>query len=484
MKAAKIFIWYLLVQILPIALVAQREYLIDTDDRFSFQSIKKDNNGDYIAVFHQDSADYHHWGGLVKFDRYFNYTTYTHNIDTADVLLRDVIITSDNYYLIAGTIGKDEGVWYHNHIIYFLLLDQNFNVLNENFYSLSEELTNPYIYVLHNNNGRIYVVFERIGTAGVARGTIELSLSGQIIKDVQYSNIGGSMMNPFPGHGNKFFLLRSNPVPWAAGGIAEVDTSLNITEHYLPYYINGQYYEMGTRGSCKWLNDTTYILISEGYFASYGNDLYLYKMNSEHEFLTEPFIIGQYNINDQSLIRKGIDWTDPGFIYVAGWDWPSMNFANTYYVAIINENFELLGAKNIGGDKNTAVRSMLATDDGGCIMVGGQRDYLAGDEYDWDGYVAFFHPDDIITSANETENPYDSDYMLYPNPGRAQMYVQTARRGVWLKMYDVSGKLVLEQTLADGDRHKIETVQLKPGVYTCKFTDEDKNIEHKKWIKQ
>nr|NQU93490.1 T9SS type A sorting domain-containing protein [Bacteroidota bacterium] len=484
MKVIRGLLLFSLLLIFPGTLLSQKEYLINTEDRFSLQSIQIDNNGDFISVFHEDSADYHHFGGLIKFDAWFNYSTYTHNIDTADVLLRDVIVTSDNNYLIAGTIGKDNGVYYSNHIIYFLLLDENFNFITENFFPLPELYTNPVVKMLKNTDGRIYVTLERAIPTGALKGVLELSSFAQVVKEMISYNIGGGIMNPFPSHGSGFFLLRGNPVPWAAGGITEVDTNLNFTDHILPYYINGQYYEMGTRGGCKWLNDTTYILISEGSSNTYGNDLYLYKLNNEHEFLTEPFIIGRENINDQSLNRRGIDWTDPEFIYVASWSWPGMNMANTYYAAVINENFEVLGAKSYGGNNNTAVSSMLATGNGSCIMVGSQRDYLAGDEFDWDGYVAFFQPDDIITSANETSNPYDSDYLLYPNPGQDELYIQTARKGVILKMYDQTGKLVLTYKFPNEFRNQIKTLQLKPGLYVCRLTDKDGNTEYKKWIKQ
>ncbi len=484
MTINKTLLLFLLLSVFPAALLSQKEYLINTDDRLSFRSVKMDNNGDFIAVFHQDSADYHHFGGLIKFDAYFNYSSYTHNIDTADVLLQDVMITPENNYLIAGTIGKDEGVYYQNHTIYFLLLDENFNLITENFFPLQEQYTRPVVKMLKNTDGRIYVIYERADPSGVIRGIVELSNTGQVVKDMQYSNMGGTIMNPFPSHGSGFFLLRGNPFPWAFGAITEVDTNLMLTDHILPYYIGGQYYDMGSRGSCKWLNDTTYMLCSQGSLESDTRDLYIYKLNDEHEFLSTPFIIGRENADDESVSGKGIDWIDPQFIFVASWSWSNMNMANTYYAAIINQEFELLGAKSIGGDNNTFVSCILATSDGGCIMVGGQRDYLAGDEYDWDGYVAFFHPNDIITSANETENPYDSDYMLYPNPGHGHLSIQTARKGVTLLMYDGRGRLVLSQTLANEFRNHIETGQLKPGIYTCEFTDEDNNTEHKKWIKQ
>jgi hypothetical protein len=278
--------------------------------------------------------------------------------------------------------------------------------------------------------------------------------------------------------------LRNSTEYSSIGEITEVDTNFNLTSHLLPPIINGIYYDMGWRGSCKWLNDSTYVLVSEGSLESPSRDLYIYKMNAQHEFLTEPFILGQDNITDNSIRFRGVDWTDPGHIYVASWYWPSMGYTKPYYVAVFNEGFDVLGAKSIGGGKhNLLVNSILATDDGGCIMVGGQRDIEGGDEYDWNGYVAFFSPGDIITSAAETKNPYDSDYLLFPNPGKDLMTVQTARKGVTLKVYGQGGQLVLEQELSGNFRSNVGTESFKPGLYHFLLTDKEGNVEHKKWIK-
>lgn len=484
MNKVLLFGLYLLLVLLPIGLEAQVEYLVDTDKNLFLQNVKLDNNGDFISVFLEDSVDYHFAAGIIKFDKEFNYQMYIHDIDTADVLVRDFVVTSENNYLIAGTIGKDNGEWYSNHIIYILLLDEDFNFMAENFYYLPEEYTNPYIKIFKNDDGRIYLILDRGAPPYILKGILELSNSGQIAKEQMYYDMGGAIMNPFTSPQNGFYLLRGSEVAWAVGEITEVDTSLNFTTMVLPAYVNGQWYNMGPRGSCKWLNDTTYILISEG-AETKGHDLYLYKMNSQHEFLTEPFIIGRENEDDQSLRYRGIDWTDPEHIYIASWEYASNYQPNEYFVAVIDENFEVLGSKSVGGeDNNTAVNSLLATEDGGCVMVGSQRKYQTGDESDWNGYVAFFSPDDIITSAVETTNPYDSDYLLFPNPGNDQLIIQTARKGVRLKMYNQSGKIVLEKQLPDVFRSTVNTDQLIPGFYLCQLTDKKGNTEYKKWIKQ
>jgi hypothetical protein len=483
MKAKKIILITLLLMFVIQSSFSQHEYLIDSDDRFSFANVRMDNNGDYIAIFNRDSADRNFKGGMVKFNKHFDYEMYLHENDSTYFVFWDFIVTDDNNYLIAGTIGDNVGWGIANHTIYFLLLDENLTVIAENSFPLPEAYNNPFIKMLKNIDGRIYVTIDE--PSGIMKGVIELSPDAQILKEQMYFDMGSPIVNPFPSHGHGFYLLRSLPVPWALGGITAVDTCLNFdTTYVFPMKINGIYYDMDTRGTCKWLNDTTYILCADGSLESATDDLYLYKVSSEHQFLTEPFIIGRDDFDDMVPNFQGMDWVDPQNIWVAGTVWFSMYHQTPYYVAIINEDFEVLGTKSCGGDNNTFIHSILATSDGGCVMVGGQRDYQAGNQYDTDGYIAFFEPEDIITSANETANPYDSDYLLYPNPGYNQLNIQTARKGVVLKMYDQLGHLVLLQMLNDEFRNQVGTGPLKTGFYICQLTDKDGNIEHINWIKQ
>jgi len=462
------------------SLISQQEFILDSERRMHFMNVRIDANGDFISIFFEDSANYHYTGGIVKFNSDFDYEIYIHDIDTAHVSFDDFIVTPDNNYLIAGSIGKDNGIGYSNHIIYFLLLDENFNVLAENLYPLCEDCINTSIKVLRNADDKVYVTLA--GSVPTFKGVIEISASLEIMKDSIYYDNPGGIMNPFRSHGDGFYFLGGSGVPWAVGQITQVDTNLNFTSTILPYYINGQYYEMEARGSCKWLNDTTYILISEGGFGP--DDLYLYKMNHNHEFLTEPFFIGRDNINDLSLNYTGMDWTDPGNIYVAGWSYISNYSPTTYYVALLNENFDVLGAKSYGGNNNTYVNSLVATEDGGCVMIGGQRDYLAGDLNDWNGYFAFFQPDDIITSATETPNPHDSDYSLFPNPGSDNFTIQTACKQVLLIIFDDKGVIMFEQQLRDSFQQQINTKRLKTGLYVCRFTDKNGCTENVKWTKK
>jgi hypothetical protein len=463
---------------------AQREYLIDTDDRMVFLSIRIDNNGDYLAIFRLDSLDWNFRGGIIKFDDQFNLDMYIHGNDSTYYMFGDFIVTDNNNYLIGGSVGENIGLWYQNKTVHFLLLDENLNVLNETFFPLPAPYRNPIIRMFTNTDGRIYATIDEVSNG--LKGVLELSSGGEILREKLYPNTGSPILDIFSGNEPGFYLFRSHPVAWAYGGITVVDADLNFDTTYLfPMSVNGILYRMGSRGTCKWLNDSTYILASEGkQFTSPTSDLHLYKINSNHEFLTEPFVIGRDEYHENAAPNRCIDWHDPQIIYVAGFVWASSQYATPGFVAVINEEFDLLGWKSIGGDYNIGVNSIIATPDGGCVMVGSRRDYHAGIPHDLDGYVVFLYPEDIITSVVEKGYSNMSDYSLFPNPGADILNIQTARKGVILHIYDRSGRTVLQQKLEDAFHSRIDVAHLPAGFYICQLTDKYGFSEHIKWIKK
>jgi len=471
----------LMVSVKP--LYSQRELVINTDDDLTLKNVRLDNKGDFVAVFSRDSANYNFTGGVIKFNESLEYQMYSLPFDTAYYLLQDIVVTDDNNYLIAGTVGENIGYWVLNHTIYLLLMDENLNIIAENFYELPEQYTNPYLKMLKNTDGKIYVTIDE--PSNFLKGTLEVSSNADIIKDKMNYNTGHGIINLFQNSNGGFYIFRENPVPWARAGITAVDTNLNFDTTYLfPMTINGISYDLGHRGSCKWLNDSTYMLCSYGSMESPTDDIYIYKINDKHEFLTEPFIIGNEYEDELVPQYQSISWIDPQKMYVAAFMEPNMYFRTTYYAAVINEDLELLGYKICGGDYNTYIKSVLALENGGCLMIGWQRDYHAGNPQDGDAYIAIFSPDDIITSAAETTNPYDSDYMLYPNPGSDQLNIQTARQGVIVQIFDQTGRMVVQQKLNDEFRNVIFTGNLPVGLYHCRLTDKEGFVENIKWLKQ
>ena len=138
--------------------------------------------------------------------------------------------------------------------------------------------------------------------------------------------------------------------------------------------------------------------------------------------------------------------------------------------------------KYYGKDLNFGIFSICATSDGGAILVVGQHDYN-NPAYDLDLIIWKIQAEDLITSAAETTNPYDSDYSVFPNPGNDMLIVQTARKGVNMQMFNDRGILVFENKFKDTFINEINTASLPEGVYIYKCTDNEGFTETGKWIK-
>jgi hypothetical protein len=141
--------------------------------------------------------------------------------------------------------------------------------------------------------------------------------------------------------------------------------------------------------------------------------------------------------------------------------------------------------KSLGRDGyQYEMHCMQATDDLGCMVSGTVHDNAHAPSYDWDMFIRKIMPGDIVDVAEHTEDPYDSDYFIYPNPGSNYLKINTARKGVELKIFNTAGNLVSTHDLAEGFGRQITTGHLEAGIYILHFTDREGFSEKLSWIKK
>jgi hypothetical protein len=81
-----------------------------------------------------------------------------------------------------------------------------------------------------------------------------------------------------------------------------------------------------------------------------------------------------------------------------------------------------------------------------------------------------------------TINEETSSLLMYPNPATDNIYISNIKeRGVIIKIYDISGRLVLEKKVSDKEYVNIST--LSKGMYQIKFEGRDWS-ETRKLIKE
>ncbi|RLD52898.1 MAG: hypothetical protein DRJ05_17015, partial [Bacteroidetes bacterium] len=150
-----------------------------------------------------------------------------------------------------------------------------------------------------------------------------------------------------------------------------------------------------------------------------------------------------------------------------------------------NLNGDVLFYKNFGGYGYYYMDALLATPDGGCI---------AGCRF-WDFYenpdspiydivlLKFDSNGGLVTSTQENTPPIlISDFSIFPNPGSDCLNINSAKKDLQIRLFDLSGKLVLEKGFEKSV--SLNTSQLPKGVYSYQILQNNILLENGKWVKE
>jgi hypothetical protein len=226
-------------------------------------------------------------------------------------------------------------------------------------------------------------------------------------------------------------------------------------------------------------------------FLPNGNLLIETQWNQHESFgLFDP----DFNLIKDTLLPDGNDYspfqfnstafTDPENIWIASHNsdpyWmPGYNF---YHVFIYDSQLNLKGLKYFGGDIRYYMFDMIATSDGGCLIAGVAADTV-GNIFT-DIIIRKLMPDDIITHAEETPDPYDRDVILYPIPCNDVLFIETIRMGLQVNLYSLSGKLMLSQGIHSSSKTVLDLGHFTSGFYFFTITENSQIIQSGKLIKQ
>jgi len=135
-----------------------------------------------------------------------------------------------------------------------------------------------------------------------------------------------------------------------------------------------------------------------------------------------------------------------------------------------------------GGDAYYQLYSIIATSDGGCLMVGNRYDYEFQDQ-ERDVYVLKVDSSGLVVWTQEIQTDKIL-YDLYPNPGENQIHIKTTSEEHELELYNLDGQILIKQRLRSTS-NTLNTESLPSGLYIYRFFDkEQKFIRTGKWIKK
>ncbi|PLW96705.1 MAG: hypothetical protein C0593_10785 [Marinilabiliales bacterium] len=76
-----------------------------------------------------------------------------------------------------------------------------------------------------------------------------------------------------------------------------------------------------------------------------------------------------------------------------------------------------------------------------------------------------------------------SESIIYPNPGADRLNIETTSGNTLFRLYDSSGKLVIEKRIQD-KKSEFNVSELAPGIYLYQTLVNDKAVSSGKWVKR
>ena len=452
-------------------------------------NIIEDNDGNYIMV------------GRIKDTESNLYCGYIIKIDSTGSLLQEEIIcpndsisrlffniySFDNHFYI---LGSKMVVYPDTSKLWFLKLNNNLEVENEKLLSVPNGRWFSYmnsiidsdtnivitgyttrIDELNNyNNDAFFYKINLIGdslTSKFYTSYIPLFFSFDIVERPDNLKYYAFVSHFIGSSGGQKLILNKDL------DSLDIDSiPMGIYDYYSPTYIN----------------ESEILLCGKG--SPDQSELYalnVISINDQTELINyNHFEIGG-NMRDHPAMYNGVSKNENN-IFIGGTS--NLDFYNPfwstndswYHLVKINPDITPIWEYWYGGDAYYFLYSILATNDGGCIMVGNRYDYETQNQ-ERDIYIVKVDSNGLITWTQEIPlNKPEST--VYPNPGTDQLNIKTSINYTDFEIINLNGKVVIIQNL-DNNQSAINTESLKSGMYFYRLIDQkNKTIETGKWIKK
>lgn len=240
--------------------------------------------------------------------------------------------------------------------------------------------------------------------------------------------------------------------------------------------------------SSEWLNDSVIIITGNGEpqeIPSYSLSVLTTTMENTPIDYNHFKIEG--DMRDHTAMYQGVSNNDNN-IYVGGTS--NFNYANPYFntsdswfhLIKVNPDLSPIWEYWYGGDAYYFLYSILATSDGGCLMVGNRYDYEL-QEQERDIYVVKVNSEGLIVWTQEIQTD-NSLFTIYPNPGENLVKIKMPTGEFDFELYGLNGQGLIKQKVSN-EINTISTVQLKPGIYFYRIMDSRNQIVFTgKWIRR
>jgi len=238
----------------------------------------------------------------------------------------------------------------------------------------------------------------------------------------------------------------------------------------------------------KKINDSSYYISGNKHpNQSYDYAIMLLDENNDCKKIS---VLGQNDTIDYAGTVQSMDFLNPDKIFVGA----TSNIAlysghygqqNSWYaMSNFDSALNLRWTKYYGGDAYYFLQSVVATQDGGAILVGTRYDYPTQSNQ-CDIYLIKVNENGVLTNDDHKQSPPVHDAIVFPNPGSDYLIIESGPQisDAEFRMISIDGKQVITKTLIER-KTTLETQFLPPGSYVWQILFNNKVIESGKWIKE
>ncbi len=403
----------------------------------------------------------------------------------------NTIIEQNDGYLVFGALLADD-----DRDIVVMKVDFDLNELWTKRYGTPEYLGEYFSNVKLNAQGNYVAI--GVGLDMVSGGAedffiYELDQNGDSLRSAYFPFPNQQLaydMAQIPGTGGYKAITIGTPGSpnWGGNEIVTLDSNFTIQSvlaiDSIQPNVSGGVFQQNS--AIRFLNDSTFLAYGRIFFSEYplqpgertiGAGVLKFDLNNT---LEQVLVFGKPDTTDFELFR-GLDFLYKDAIYAGctanWWIFPTVNTSQTYFnLNKIDSTGAVLWQKYYGGDDYYFLYSILATQDGGCLMIGTINDSAAdaNNKRMTDIYLIKVGPDGLLVSANETMHLPEAAYKVFPNPATTTFTIQGSYAlPAVLELYDMMGRQVYRQPVTS-NRQQVDVSQLAGGLYVYRLVSDGK----------
>jgi hypothetical protein len=185
---------------------------------------------------------------------------------------------------------------------------------------------------------------------------------------------------------------------------------------------------------------------------------------------------------------KNMDFVDTSNVFIGGTVnlamYPNSNQNSYLILANLDSELNKQWQYFYGLDKYYELHGILATQDGGCLMLATYFNFTEN-EYERDIILIKVDSNGLITGINQKPEFEISNAIIYPNPGIEYFNVQSGPQisGAEFYLFDVNGKAIIVEKITNSLLN-VNTAFWPSGTYTWQIVFKNKVIESGKWVKK